>query len=267
MRTRRHGRGVTCSGAQGCPSARGRWGEEPSVDRARSVGPRQCRRGPTAPHYHLSMTIGAATVRAARARSAVGWTSWFGPPRWSLAQQYVVASLIVVLAGVLVTGAWIGHQIESSVLDRTAGITALYVDSFLSGSLQGLAQDDRWLTATDTAALDRLISDTGLGEGVVLFKIWSLDGRVLCSPDRSLVNQRFPVEGGLASATRGEVHADMTTLEQPENANERGRYNRLVEVYAPVREDNGPRIIAVNEFYLLPDALDAEIRDAQLRSW
>jgi hypothetical protein len=40
-----------------------------------------------------------------------------------------VASLVVVLIGVLITGAWIGHQIESSVLDRTAGITALYVES------------------------------------------------------------------------------------------------------------------------------------------
>jgi signal transduction histidine kinase len=213
------------------------------------------------------MTIGAASVQALRARPAITWLSRLGPPQWSLARQYVVASLVIVLAGVLVTGAWIGHQIETSVLDRTAGVTALYVDSFLSSTLQGLASDDRWLTAADTDALDRLISDTGLGQGVVLFKIWSLDGRVLYSPDRSLVGQQFPVDAGLASAARGEVQADMSTLDAQENANERGRYNRLVEVYAPVREDNGARVIAVNEFYLLPDALDAEIRDAQLRSW
>src|SRR5579859_6094202 len=213
------------------------------------------------------MTVAAPALNA----GAISWHAFWKkirlPSDWTLAQQYLAASLVVVLGGVLIMGAWIGHQIMSSVLDRTAGITALYVNSVVGPDLQALAQDDRWLTATDTAALNRLVSDTGLGQGVVLFKIWSLDGRVLYSPDRSLVNQRFPVEGGLASATRGEVHADMTTLEQPENANERGRYNRLVEVYAPVREDNGPRIIAVNEFYLLPDALDAEIRDAQLRSW
>lgn len=213
------------------------------------------------------MTLGAVTVRAPRARPALTWLAGSGPPRWSLAQQYVVASLIVVLAGVLVTGAWIGHQIETSVLDRTAGVTALYVDSFLSSKLQSLASDDRRLTPSDMAALDHLISDTGLGQGVVLFKIWSLDGRVLYSPERSLVGQKFPVGGGLASAARGEVTADMSMLLAPENANERGRYHRLVEVYAPVREDNGPRIIAVNEFYLLPDALDAEIREAQVSSW
>lgn len=213
------------------------------------------------------MTIGAATVRTPRARRKIDWLSLPALPRWSLARQYVVASLVVVLAGVLLTGAWIGHQIETSVLDRTAGVTALYVDSFLSSTLQDLAHDDRWLTPTDTAALDRLITDTGLGQGVVLFKIWSLDGRVLYSPDTSLVGQQFPVDGGLASAARGEVTADMSSLEAPENANERGRFSRLVEVYAPVRQDHNGRVIAVNEFYLLPDALESEIRDAQLRSW
>lgn len=188
-------------------------------------------------------------------------------PRWSLARQYLVASLVVVLAGVLVTGAWIGHQIQTSVLDRTAGITALYVDSVVSPNLQALAEDDRWLTASDTAALNRLVSDTGLGQGVVLFKIWSLDGRVLYSPDRALVGQRFPIDTGLAVASQGEVSADMSDLDEPENADERRQFTRLVEVYAPVRQVNDGHVIAVNEFYLLPDALDAEIRAAQLRSW
>ena len=100
--------------------------------------------------------------------------------------------------GVVITGAWIGHQIESSVLQRTAGITALYVDSVVSPNLQALASDDRWLTANDTAALNRLVSDTGLGQDVVLFKIWSLDGRVLYSPDQGLVAQQFPIDMGLA---------------------------------------------------------------------
>src|SRR3982075_424536 len=129
-------------------------------------------------------------------------------PRWSLARQYLVASLLVVLSGVVITGAWIGHQIESSVLQRTAGITALYVDSVVSPNLQALARDDRWITANDTAALNRLLSDTGLGQGVVLFKIWSLDGRVLYSPDQGLVGRQFPIDMGLSRAAKGEVTSD-----------------------------------------------------------
>jgi signal transduction histidine kinase len=204
--------------------------------------------------------LGMPTRRSAWPRLAFAGT-------WSLARQYFVASLLVVLAGVLITGAWIGHQIESSVLDRTAGITALYVSSVLSPDLQALAQDDRWLTADETAALDGLVNTNGLGQGVVMFKIWSVDGRVLYSADPALIGQQFPIDAELAQAVQGQVTADLSNLDDPENADERQHYSRLVQVYAPVRHESDGRVIAVNEFYLLPDELDAEIRDAQLRSW
>jgi signal transduction histidine kinase len=210
------------------------------------------------------MTIGASALRAPLRLS---WAPSRPRLHWSLARQYLVASLLVVLTGVVVTGAWIGHQIESSVLERTAGITALYVDSVLSPNLQALALDDRWISTSDMAALNRLVDNTGLGQGVVLFKIWSLDGRVLYSADRALVGQRFPISQELARSARGEVTADVSNLDEAENADERQRFSRLVEVYAPVRQVNNGRVIAVYEFYLLPDALDAEIHSAQLRSW
>jgi signal transduction histidine kinase len=213
------------------------------------------------------MTVAAPPLRAVRWNGVAALTRFRVAPRWSLARQYLTASLLVVLAGVIITGAWIGHQIEESVLDRTAGITALYIDSVLSPSLQELATDGSGLSPSSTAALNHLYSETALGQGVVLFKIWSLDGRVLYSPDATLLGREFPIDPGLARATHGEVVADMSSLSEPENAYERSRFSRLVEVYAPVREVSDGRVIAVNEFYLLPDALDTEIRDAQLRSW
>jgi signal transduction histidine kinase len=213
------------------------------------------------------MTVAAPALRLALSQARLNWPHSGPAPHWSLARQYLLASLIVAITGVLITGVWIGHQIESSVLDRTAGIAALYVDSVVSPNLQTLAQDNRWLTPADTAALDELMTSSGLGQGVVLFKIWSLDGRILYSPDQSLVGQQFPLDPGLARAGTGEVSTDISVLDEPENTHERLRFNRLVEVYAPVREVASGRVIAVDEFYLRPDALDTEIRDAQLRSW
>ena len=213
------------------------------------------------------MTVAAPPIRAVWWNGVAALTRSRFAPQWTLARQYLTASLLVVLAGVIVTGAWIGHQIETSVLDRTAYISALYIDSVLSPSLQELATNDQSLTPASTAALNELYSQTSLGQGVVLFKIWSLDGRVLYSPDDALVGRQFPIDPGLARATHGEVVADVSSLDEEENAYERALFSRLVEVYAPVREVSDGRVIAVNEFYLRPDALDAEIRDAQLRSW
>jgi len=44
-------------------------------------------------------------------------------------------------------------------------------------------------------------------------------------------------------------------------------FSRLLEMYLPVRERGGGRIIAVAEFYVLPTEIDQEVAGAQLRSW
>jgi signal transduction histidine kinase len=185
---------------------------------------------------------------------------------WSLARQFLAAHLVIVLVGVLVTGAWIANQIEGSVLDRTAGVTALYVNSVISPRLQGLAAS-AWLSPDEVAQLDQLVGVTELGQGVVVVKIWSPDGHVLYSPDRGLIGRQFPVSPGLAQALQGQVSAEMSQLDEAENEHERARWSHLIEVYAPVRRDVDGQLIAVNEFYLLPDQLEAEIGTARVRAW
>jgi signal transduction histidine kinase len=185
---------------------------------------------------------------------------------WTLARQFLLANLVIVVLGVLLTGAWLGDQIESTVMDRTAGITALYVDSVVSPYLQSLATNPE-LEPSQVAALDRLVTETGLGQGVVVVKVWSTDGRVVYSPNRELIGLQFPVDAGLQRAVAGGVAAEITNLDEPENEYERGRWSKLIEVYEPIRSENGGPVIAVNEFYMLPDALEDEIGQAQFRSW
>jgi signal transduction histidine kinase len=219
----------------------------------------------------MSVSVSSAVTRISghgvrmNAASLAAPTGWIGP-RWTLARQFLLANLFIVLIGVLLTGAWLGNQIESTVMDRTAGITALYVDSVVSPYLQSLATSPQ-LDPSEVAALDRLVTSTGLGQGVVVFKVWSTDGRVLYSPNRELIGRQFPVDSGLQRAVEGGVAAQISDLDEPENEYERGRWSKLIEVYEPIRSENGGPVIAVNEFYMLPDALEAEIGQAQFRSW
>jgi signal transduction histidine kinase len=174
--------------------------------------------------------------------------------------------LAVLIATMAVLGLWIGDQIDGAVLNRTAGITALYVDSIIAPSLQSLAVGPA-LSPDDTRSLARLLTDTPLGDRIVAFKVWSLDGTILYSPDARLVGRRFAIEGGLAPAVRGEVSAELSDLDEPENAFERLHWSRLLEVYVPVRERRTGRLIAVAEFYQPPDELDRDIAGARARSW
>ncbi|RMD49236.1 MAG: hypothetical protein D6835_05550, partial [Candidatus Thermofonsia bacterium] len=146
----------------------------------------------------------------------------------TLARQYMLVSLFVMLAGMAVIGIWISQEIETAVTNRTAAVTALYVDSYISPHLQSLKENDQ-LTPDEITALERLLSDTSLGQQIVSFKIWSPDGVILYSPNSELIGQQFEVEGELAEAMWGQVVTEVSDLSKPEQAYERQFWDSLIE--------------------------------------
>ncbi|MEX2163563.1 MAG: sensor histidine kinase [Sulfuricaulis sp.] len=186
--------------------------------------------------------------------------------RFSLVRLLLAGGAVILLAGMLVVGTWVGSEIEIGVINRAGLVTSLYVDSIVAPHLQTLAGEGQ-LRAADRAALDRLLSGTPLGQHIVAFKIWSLDGRILYSTNPALIGRRFEVKPGLASAFSGQVHSQIADLTEPENEFERQQWSRLIETYAPVRVANTGMIVAVSEFYQTIDDLAHEVRTARLRSW
>ena len=59
----------------------------------------------------------------------------------------------------------------------------------------------------------------------------------------------------------------MDDLSDPENAWERERWSRLLEMFIPLRERGTDRIIAVAELYLPPRDILAQVGDAQRTTW
>jgi len=186
--------------------------------------------------------------------------------RFSFTGQFVVFSLAVLLMGMFIIGFWVQSAVEQAVISRTAGVTALYVDSFVSPLVQDLSERVE-LFAEQRNDLDRLITRTPFGSQVVSFKIWSPEGEILYSTNPELIGHRFGLEGDLRQAFSGEVVSKVSSLTDAENVYERANWERLIETYAPIRGEGSGAVFAVSEFYQLPDALEAEIRSAQIRGW
>jgi signal transduction histidine kinase len=184
----------------------------------------------------------------------------------SVAQRFMLASFFILLLGMLGIGWWIGQEIATGVIHRTAATTALYMDSFVAPNLQELAQRDS-LTPDHVTSLSRLLQDTPLGQQIAAFKVWDAHGRILYSTAPASIGQIFPVQGGLARAWSGEVAARISDLQDEENALERDHQTRLLEIYSPVRLRGTDQIIAVAEFYQTVDDLQREISAAQIWSW
>ncbi|MEK7808872.1 MAG: sensor histidine kinase, partial [Chloroflexota bacterium] len=184
----------------------------------------------------------------------------------SLARQFLLMSFLILCMGMIIIGVWVGRQIEIGVANRTAAVTALYVDSFIAPHLQDLNHTDQ-LNADHLNALGSLISGTPLGQRIVAFKVWSAEGRILYSTNPSLIGRKFKLSPALAAAFAGEVQTEISNLEEPENEYERLKWQRLIETYAPIRARGASNILAVSEFYQTTDDLDREVRAAQTQSW
>jgi signal transduction histidine kinase len=186
--------------------------------------------------------------------------------RLNLSGQFLLFSLMILLAGMVSIGLWIQREIKEVVTHRTAEVTALYVNSFVSPHLQALGANSH-LSPADVEAFDLLLTETALGSDIVAFKVWAADGTVLYSPNDDLIGQRFDPHAELEQAFAGEVVAELSDLSKPDNLYERQLWDSLIETYAPVRLGDSQQVVAVAEFYQNPSHLLGDIRSAQVRSW
>ena len=184
----------------------------------------------------------------------------------NLSGQFLLFSLMILVAGMITIGLFIQREIEEAVTHRTAEVTALYVNSFVSPQLRSLDENSP-LSPADVQAFDLLLAETALGSDIVAFKIWAADGTVLYSPNDALIGRTFDVHAELEQAFAGNIVAELSDLSKPDNAYEREQWDSLIETYAPVRREDGQQVVAVAEFYQDPVHLLGEIRRAQSRSW
>jgi len=186
--------------------------------------------------------------------------------RFTLFQQFMVVSLVILLIGAYIIGRYVSTEIEDRVIHRTSALTALYVDSVVSPHLQELKLGHD-LSPQHIDELNRLVFDSALGEHIASFKVWHVDGDVVWSQNSQLIGRRFPIAEDLKAALEGDVATEMSALDDDENVFERAAWPRLLETYAPVRADRTGEIIGAVEFYQDPRELEAEIESSQRMGW
>ncbi|MFN8675119.1 MAG: sensor histidine kinase [Thermomicrobiales bacterium] len=190
--------------------------------------------------------------------------AWF--EQLSVAQRFMLGSLVILALGMAIIGTWVSRQIEDGIIHRTATTTALYVDSLIGPSAQSLVMGDD-LMAAESDRLDWLFADTPLGQQVLAFQIWDPHGRIVYSTVPALVNTTAPIDDELDQALKGQVVADVGEAEggQLLPADMAGR--KLIEIYSPIRDRNLGQVIAAAEFYYGINELEADLAAAQRRSW
>ncbi len=112
-----------------------------------------------------------------------------------------------------------------------------------------------------------MLHNTSIGSRVAWVKIWRLDGTIVYSNRKGLVGQNFTPSNNFLKAARGTVAAQFEGPHHDEDSTGPAAGIPMLEIYAPVRETNTDRIIAVSEFYEMGDRLKAELNRATALSW
>ena len=183
-----------------------------------------------------------------------------------LLRQFAIAAFIMILLGMTVTGAWLTSEIHNGIVKHTTLSTAVFMERFVKPHILELRKNDR-LSSLAIESLDNLVKHGLIAKHVVSIKIWKTDGTVAFSTERNIIGQKFPVEDALKTAVAGEIATEYGELSASENSYERSLNRKLIEIYAPMVEDETGRVFAVSEFYVDADALPGDLKERYFKSW
>lgn len=119
----------------------------------------------------------------------------------------------------------------------------------------------------DAARIAPAVAGVASGTDIVRLNIYDRTGLVLWSDDAALVGGRVSESQELAAALRGESTAEVFSPgREPHHETLRG-YDRLAEIYVPVRYEPGGPVVGALEIYRHPPALFSLIDRALMLVW
>jgi signal transduction histidine kinase len=185
---------------------------------------------------------------------------------YTLSTRFLFIGSLIIIVTMALIGAWVDNRIRESVVRNASAVSALYMESLISGPVQELAHRDR-LSAGAKQAISELIEDTVLGLTIMEIKVWHPDGAVVFASDATLVGNRPPITHELSEALLGRVTAEFNDRDDAESLSERVYGRPIFEVYAPVYQKGTQRIIGAAEIYEDATNLLRDFTIARQQSW
>ena len=182
------------------------------------------------------------------------------------ARRFQVASLVVLLLGMLATGWWMNHQIEAAEEQESLRVNALYISNVVSPLLQPIG-GSATLSSRNVAILNTDVSTMLHRDNILGLVVVAKDGRIIYSSRPEQIGQRVAVEGELADALTGQTTWEVPNAAELKAEGWPARPENARELYCPVRDVRTGIILAVAEVYKDAALLLQDIASAQQQTW
>jgi len=175
----------------------------------------------------------------------------------SLLTRFSLLSLIAFVLIGLTLGYALRQRLTANALEQEAATAIEQAQTIIAPLL--VAADLDGLPPAKLAALDEEIRARVLNRRVFRVKIWNARGMLIYADERELIGQTFPLSDELKQAFAGHTAMDVSSLDRPENASERGASPRAFEIYAPIIPRDSARALGAYEIYARLEPVAARI--------
>jgi two-component system NarL family sensor kinase len=153
----------------------------------------------------------------------------------------IIAMTVLVVVAVALFGAIASRQMaEHQAVGDAAHLGDMLATTVVQPALRNGIVDQE---PHAVARLDAAVRSHLVGDSIIRVKLWTADGLVVYSNDPVLVGKSFPLsDDHKAVIAHPALRAEVTDLQEPENAYERGN-GKLLEVYRPVYTPDGQALV------------------------
>jgi len=179
----------------------------------------------------------------------------------TLIVRFTAIGLMVTAIAAAAVGYVLQRQLVSVELEEAGTLAVAQMSAIVSPLVS-----ERDLRGAFPPAVTDAIDKAVTGQlrqfgGIVRVKIWARDSTLLYRDDGVGVGTREPDNPELKAALAGEVQAGVSELEKADNATEAKLFNRLLEVYVPLRPRDSKEVLGVYEIYASADTLSRRVSE------
>ncbi len=183
----------------------------------------------------------------------------------TLLHIFLIASAAILCAGGFLLSWDLGNTLTRQALNDAQASLTQYVDGVLRSQL--VQNDSLHVSRTlPPGVSSQLLDDPDL----VTVKVWRADGVLAwTNRGRQRIGRRFPLDEELSKALHSNrATASIDNLVGPESAVERSlHFSHLLQVYAPLHNANGRRVIGAYEIYANPRHFEAFLSSRKHVIW
>lgn len=161
----------------------------------------------------------------------------------TLTKRFAVFLLSLIFIIGLLINLGVTRIIEAHTLKLVAHITGEYVEDLLTNSIPSNFFNEP-LNTKDYNYLNKILNRDFFAHNVVSIKVWDRKGMLLYSDDKKNIGSTFAISNALKQAFNGETFTEVINLG---TNNEKDKFDRLINVYSPIRTDGGNKILGAYE--------------------